>query len=556
MIDLNLKDKPGFYGKIPALGDFVSRGLTNKFLSTWDQWLQSALLASKEQLGDQWLDFYLTSPIWHFILSSGICDQNVWAGIMMPSVDKVGRYFPFTLATAVEPVLHPSDILQSATRWFEQMEHLALDVLEDKLDIDGLNRKLSTRTFERLAQRKPCSIASPMYRNKEGKISFYASLNQPENTNDALAHLGFCLLNDIQPTYSLWKTNGDEEMPPCMRIYSNLPPRDSFFELLIGRDDSKNDGKEASDEKTIPNESLIPSLNEDARSPLAKEDGRISPVEDTYRIPSAEAYYQIPAAKENESMTVLTPKKNYTIGNTQLQWRSFGATTVGKCRNINQDAYLSRPQIGLWVVADGMGGHSAGEEASKAVIEALSILMPTGNLKSFTAYAVECLRTVNQDLFKLAQKFGDGRIIGTTVVVMLAVAEYCAVIWAGDSRLYRFREGVLTQLTSDHSRASPLSQQDAFLSGKPEKKNHNIVTRALGVKSEISFDNFTFKARTNDIYLLCSDGLIKELSHRKITDTMQQGQCRSIAQDLIKLSLDRGARDNVTVVVAKALYGE
>jgi type VI secretion system protein ImpM len=96
LIELNLKNKPGFYGKIPARGDFVSRGLANSFLSTWDQWLQSALLASKEQLGDQWLDFYLTSPIWHFVLSAGICDQNVWAGILMPSVDKVGRYGSIT----------------------------------------------------------------------------------------------------------------------------------------------------------------------------------------------------------------------------------------------------------------------------------------------------------------------------------------------------------------------------------------------------------------------------------------------------------------------------
>ena len=412
---------------------------------------------------------------------------------------------------------------------------------------------MDVRTFERLALRKPDNINSLQYRNKEGKLSFYASLNRLENISDAMVQLGFCLLDDMQPTYSLWKTDGDEEMPSGIRVYSNLPPRDAFFELLINGDDLKDDAEEASDEKTIPNESLIPSIEEESLNPLAQDSGRVSLVEDTYQIPSAGAYTQIPTAEDNDPMITFTHKEPHTIGSPRIQWCSFGATTVGKCRSINQDAYLSWPQIGLWVVADGMGGHSAGEKASKAVIEAFGILRPTGNLESFTAYATECLRAINENLFKQAQKFGDGRIIGTTVVVMLAVAERCAVIWAGDSRLYRFRAGVLKQLTSDHSLANSMSQQEAFSSDKVKrKKNANIVTRALGVKPNISFDTFTFKAQVDDIYLLCSDGLIKEVCHRDIAHSIQQGECRAVAQDLIKRSLDHGARDNVTVVVVQA----
>jgi type VI secretion system protein ImpM len=554
LIDLNLKNKPGFYGKIPARGDFVSKGLTHSFLATWDQWLQSALITSKEQLGDQWLDFYLTGPIWHFVLSAGICDRNVWAGILMPSVDAVGRYFPFTVATAVNPNKHPAEILQSAIRWFEQMERLALKVVEDKLDLNELAHELSIRTFERLALKKRGNLDSLRYRNKEGRLSFYAALKRLENVNDALAHLGFCLLDDMQSTYSIWKTDGDQEMSSGFRIYSNLPPRDAFFELLTNGDGFKDGPTEEPVDKIIPNERLSPSIEEAYHHPLAQDSNRISLAEDIYKIPSTEAYTQIPAAEDNDPTITLTRKEPSTIGSPWIQWRSFGATTVGKRRNINQDAYLSWPQIGLWVVADGMGGHSAGEKASMAVIEAFGILRPTGNLESFKADAVECLGAVNENLFKQAQKFGDGRIIGTTVVVMLAVAERCAVIWAGDSRLYCFREGKLAQLTSDHSLANSLSHQEAFLSDKVKrKKNDHIVTRALGVKPKISFDSFTFKAQADDLYLLCSDGLIKEVRHREITASMQQGECRAIAQELIRRSLDRGARDNVTVVVSKAL---
>jgi type VI secretion system protein ImpM len=535
LIDLNLKNKPGFYGKIPARSNIVSRNLADSFLSTWDQWLQNALMASKEQLGEEWLDFYLTSPIWHFVLSSGICDQNGWAGILIPSVDKVGRYFPFTVATAVNPGKHPAEILQSAIRWFKQMERLALAVLEDKLGLNELECELGIRTFERLALRKPGNLNSLRYRNKEGQLSFYASLNRLENINDAMAHLGFHMLDDMHSTYSIWKTDRDQEVPPCIRIYSNLPPRDTFFELLTNGNDFKDDPEEEPGKKTIPNESSISTIEENYPDLLAQHSGRISLVED------------------NDTIIALTRKASSITGSPRIEWHSFGTTTVGKRRSINQDAYLSWPQIGLWVVADGMGGHSAGEKASKAVIEAFGNLRPTDNLESFRADAMECLHAVNQNLLKQAQEFGDGRIIGTTVVVMLAVAEHCTVIWAGDSRLYCFREGKLTQLTSDHSLANSLSQQESFSSDKVKsKKNGHIVTRALGVKPKISFDTFSFKAREDDIFLLCSDGLIKEMDHQEITDSMQQGECRAIAQDLITHSLDHGARDNVTVVVAKA----
>ena len=91
----------GFYGKLPMVGDFVSRRLPNDFISSWDSWLQSAIAASREELGDDWLKNYLTSPIWRFLLSPGLCGNQAVAGIMMPSVDRVGRYYPLTVAVQI-----------------------------------------------------------------------------------------------------------------------------------------------------------------------------------------------------------------------------------------------------------------------------------------------------------------------------------------------------------------------------------------------------------------------------------------------------------------------
>ena len=88
---------PGLYGKIPSLGDFVSRRLPRSFISPWETWLQEVITNSREQLGELWLDHYLTCPLWRFVLSPGICGEQAWGGVLMPSVDRVGRYYPFTL---------------------------------------------------------------------------------------------------------------------------------------------------------------------------------------------------------------------------------------------------------------------------------------------------------------------------------------------------------------------------------------------------------------------------------------------------------------------------
>ena len=93
---------PGFYGKLPILGDFLSRRLPAGFVQTWDTWLQEALSTSKQQLSAEWLESYLYSPIWRFILSAGACGPTAWAGILLPSVDKVNRCFPFTIAVSID----------------------------------------------------------------------------------------------------------------------------------------------------------------------------------------------------------------------------------------------------------------------------------------------------------------------------------------------------------------------------------------------------------------------------------------------------------------------
>jgi type VI secretion system protein ImpM len=502
---------PGLYGKIPVRGDFVTRRLTPHFVETWDAWLQNALSASKEQLGDQWLEIYLTSPIWHFLLSPGICGSTSWTGILMPSVDKVGRYFPLTLAVSLSTTQRQLDIFLHAGDWFDQLEQLALSALEENIDLNELDGRLKDHLFPNQPMPNRLSAIEPDGTERHGKFAFHMALDSLDDMADAFAQLGSHYFVQAHPMYSLWSTTGSETMKPCVRVYDNLPPLDAFSELLIGQEEPT-------------------AINDEAD--------------------------ELPAVAEEESGTELCTWSDDSLDEKErFQWFSYAATTVGKHRKINEDAYLEIPEIGLWAVADGMGGHSCGDVASKTVIEALGTLSSPGNIESYTACTMECLRTVNANLLEMASDTDKGGIIGSTVVVMIAVGMRCAAVWAGDSRLYQYRNGALTQLTNDHSLMTELSQQGILVEDTPDaEKAANIVTRAVGADPDLSFDVVPFEAEAGDLYVLCSDGLVKEVNDREIEQILQQQECRDSAQHLVELALQRGARDNVTIVVAHASH--
>ncbi|MFS2127687.1 type VI secretion system-associated protein TagF, partial [Pseudomonas sp. Pseusp97] len=120
----------GFYGKIASRGDFVGRGLPASFQQPWDAWLAAGLQASQRQLGEAWLQAYLVSPLWRFVLAPGVCGAAPVAGVLMPSIDRVGRYFPLTVAVAL-PEGQALSVLQAADGWFDAVEAALLATLEE-----------------------------------------------------------------------------------------------------------------------------------------------------------------------------------------------------------------------------------------------------------------------------------------------------------------------------------------------------------------------------------------------------------------------------------------
>jgi protein phosphatase len=225
---------------------------------------------------------------------------------------------------------------------------------------------------------------------------------------------------------------------------------------------------------------------------------------------------------------------------------------VGAVREINEDACLDRPTRGLWAVADGMGGHTLGDLASRMVVEGLDQLPPYDNVLEFINEARIQLQGVNR-LLRREAAIRVAPIIGSTVAVLLACDSNCGYLWAGDSRIYLVRDGRLRQLTRDHSQVEELRARGELSS--EEAINHparNLITRAVGAMDTLDLEEETLQASHGDVFLLCSDGLSNMVSEQEIVDALIPGDCQQAAEELIQLALRRGGRDNISAIVVRA----
>jgi protein phosphatase len=238
---------------------------------------------------------------------------------------------------------------------------------------------------------------------------------------------------------------------------------------------------------------------------------------------------------------------------TILHWDSASRTDVGSVRKLNEDAVLERVERGIWAVADGMGGHAAGDFASAAVVDALAAISGTPGLGSLVSQARERLEEVNRSLGTEARQRGQ-EMIGTTVVVLMLHGHHGVTLWAGDSRAYRYREGELTRLTRDHSQVEEFVSQGLLTRQQAEKHPaSNIITRAIGVADQLELDSRMFELAPGDSFLLCSDGLYRELGDDEISACLAMDDCHQACDALIDRALAGGARDNVSVVVVRVL---
>lgn len=235
-----------------------------------------------------------------------------------------------------------------------------------------------------------------------------------------------------------------------------------------------------------------------------------------------------------------------------IRWSCAGRSDRGAKRKINEDSILLRPDAGIWLAADGMGGHEAGDVASAMVAAAVARVPAQGRLALLVDRVETALVNVNREIRERAARDFGGRTMGSTVVSLVASNRFAVCLWAGDSRLYRLRKGILEQLSSDHSEVQELvdrgllSAEDA--NGHP---NSNVITRAVGGAPDLHLDAVLVDVVAGDLFVLCSDGLYNELSAEEIRLALDP-DIEQAADTLLAEALAKGARDNVSLIVLQA----
>ncbi|HEY6642856.1 type VI secretion system-associated protein TagF [Povalibacter sp.] len=476
----------GWFGKLPSHGDFLQRRAPQAFVNAWDPWLQECIAQSREQLGHGWLDVYLTSPVWRFFLSGGVVSASSYAGILLPSVDRVGRYFPLTIFAELPADLPPMAVAIHGREWLKTIEGLALHALQSEdFDVEQFDEAVqaSSESLSNVEQYYGVNLGDGFPNaSTHWRVPMIAVDRVAAALIDPLMELAG---RHLQPL-TLWWTEGSEDVGASCLVVKALPEPQRFSSMLDGNW---------------------------AAGGWAGDDGDL----------------------------VLQPKAqfNYAIA-------SGGVTDTGPVRKMNQDRFLARAEDGLWAVADGMGGHSRGEYASQLAVDSLASIEPAATVSAALQSARTALGRANDDLVRSALSTSASDRSGSTVVVLCIRQQEWGVLWAGDSRVYLLRDGALRGLTRDHAVGVNVHDFDELNPGL----SGGELTRALGGHETLLLDHRTGHIHPGDRFLLCSDGLHGVVDHQRLTQVLSSNSDPdAVVKALLDAAIAAGSRDNITAVV-------
>jgi len=541
----------GFYGKLPSHGDFLQRGVSDEFVNHWDAWLQEGMARSRSELGEAaWLEVFLTSPLWRFALASGVVGGPVWAGILLPSVDRVGRYFPLTIVAELPPGVLPFELAVAGNGWFDWAETLARRTLEDELvDLNRLESELR-ESDALLAAVRPSDARIDLDSLTADAPTCWLALGPDGDMGRFFARVAAGLAAPRAPL-GLWWSVGSERVAPSVLLTRGLPPASEFRNLL---GDAQIMPARPGEAVQIP-----PSLLDEALRITPKPPGEAVQItrallDDALQItpkPPGEAA-QITPSLLDDTLQITPLLLDDVIADMPpiaappaVHWQSAAISSIGRVRDDNQDSFVERADDGLWLVADGMGGHQGGGLASQLVAERVRRVAVTADPAAVVRDLTSAIMGANADLRSRgeSQPGFDG---GTTVVALYVHGAQGVALWAGDSRLYRLRGGELEQLTRDHSVAEEAGTTVGM--GTASDDGH-MLTRAVGGADLLALEELRIDIRPGDRLLLCSDGLYGELTPEEIAARLAAPDCSAAAQNLLELALERGGADNATAVV-------
>jgi type VI secretion system protein ImpM len=220
---------PGFYGKLPIRGDFLSRRLPLAYTQAWDVWMQESIASSRERLHDRWLDCYLTSPVWRYLINDARLGEGAFAGVLIPSVDQVGRYFPFLISAQVHHRENLFHLLVRGTSWFDAAELTALEALNQNVDIDELDNRIRDLGYPDFDH-----DWTPLELGQSTSLPWRLPLRATDRIGELMPAVAEHLFRERFSDFSLWWTNGSRQVEPTLVVYSGLPPTTDFASLMTG----------------------------------------------------------------------------------------------------------------------------------------------------------------------------------------------------------------------------------------------------------------------------------------------------------------------------------
>jgi serine/threonine protein phosphatase PrpC len=232
----------------------------------------------------------------------------------------------------------------------------------------------------------------------------------------------------------------------------------------------------------------------------------------------------------------------------RLEWQA--QTDRGSVRENNEDSFAACPDIGIWAVADGMGGHERGEWASARLVEALQAVAPDEGFDGLLRACSDAVHAANAAIF--AEGSALGVRMGSTIVSLVIAGNQFGIIWAGDSRAYVLRDQTLHQLTRDHTQVQALLDRGMITPGDAQAHPMaHVLAKAIGVEPVVELEAIADTVAVDDVFLLCSDGLHGVLPHDELRELLGSGAPSECVGRLVARCLEIGASDNVTVVVIR-----
>lgn len=236
-----------------------------------------------------------------------------------------------------------------------------------------------------------------------------------------------------------------------------------------------------------------------------------------------------------------------------MQAESVAFTHRGAVREHNEDAFVEFTDSGLWVVADGMGGYRAGDVASQLICDAVTSARGQHDGMLGKVELEQAIQRANQRIRQYGREQLAGQTLGSTVVALLIENGVYHLFWAGDSRCYLLRANEVTQLSRDHSQVADMVEQG--LLDEREAERHplaHVITRALGVEDGLALDYRSGAVRAGDRFMLCSDGVSKELGPAELRDFLNGGPIHEVSLAMMHSLLVRKCNDNITCIIVKA----